>query len=375
MPNIDLLNSINQKYDGTTSELVATNAQAAIDEIVAALNNLPIAFPGVWDFDSNTTEGDPGTGQFRMNTGAYATTTEFYFNPETANGIVIAPVMFPNLRAGQHFLCVEGDLDGNRIGFYQITGPAIDNTTYWTIPVVYVDEGTGGFFRNGRSVSFNFFGVGDPNSVSGPASAVDQNVAVFDGTTGKLIDDGGVAIANVIELAASNQFAGLAQKVTPVAGDQILVEDSAAAGAKVRVPFSSFGGGGGVPEAPNDANRSHFREGTTPDWTKILKGYGEASQTTLATGSESLAVDDGGVLISNLTGIYTLTGLTATLQNMSAHWLLRHNSNTVGFPASFIFPGGNPPLPTVGNTWLLGIFTVDTGTNWYVTYIEDFKSV
>ncbi|MDY6957599.1 MAG: hypothetical protein SVK08_00445 [Halobacteriota archaeon] len=42
--------------------------------------------------------------------------------------------------------------------------------------------------------------------VSGPASAVDERIAVFDGTTGKLIKDGGTLISDLPKLASVNTF-------------------------------------------------------------------------------------------------------------------------------------------------------------------------
>ena len=46
----------------------------------------------------------------------------------------------------------------------------------------------------GRTVTINASLLGD---VVGPASAVDERIAVFDGTTGKLIKDGGKTVAEV----------------------------------------------------------------------------------------------------------------------------------------------------------------------------------
>ncbi len=131
--------------------------------------------------------------------------------------------------------------------------------------------------------------------------------------------------------------------------------------------------GGAIPEAPNDASRSYFREGTTPDWTKLLKGYGEVTQTTaVASAGETLAVDDGNVIVSNLTGAYTLTALNAGLTMMSATWVLQHNTQNVVFPASFRYAGGTAPDTTVGNTLILGLFTVNGGTTWIVTEVNEY---
>lgn len=49
--------------------------------------------------------------------------------------------------------------------------------------------------------------------VDGPASAVDDNIAVFDGVTGKLIKDGGMTIAQII--AASGGYTIINVNTTP----------------------------------------------------------------------------------------------------------------------------------------------------------------
>lgn len=51
--------------------------------------------------------------------------------------------------------------------------------------------------------TLNVTGVGSPGDVVGPASAVDDRIATFDGTSGKLIQDGGSTIAGVLASAAS----------------------------------------------------------------------------------------------------------------------------------------------------------------------------
>ena len=58
--------------------------------------------------------------------------------------------------------------------------------------------------------------------VVGPASAVDNNIAVFDGMTGELIKDGGVPLTPAIDIRF---ITGTSQTVT-ITSDQILIPDS-----------------------------------------------------------------------------------------------------------------------------------------------------
>lgn len=60
--------------------------------------------------------------------------------------------------------------------------------------------------------------------VEGPASAADGNIAIFDGITGKLIEDGGASIAS---LGVAPQTQGAAGKATPADADRLPLADSA----------------------------------------------------------------------------------------------------------------------------------------------------
>ncbi len=59
------------------------------------------------------------------------------------------------------------------------------------------------FKFNPISNEFDYYESADPSTVLGPASAVDDNLAAFDGTTGKLIKDSGVATTDVVQSSAT----------------------------------------------------------------------------------------------------------------------------------------------------------------------------
>ena len=82
-------------------------------------------------------------------------------------------------------------------------------------------------------------------------TASGTTVAVANGTFKILYCDGaniteeGGTAANTIHDNVSGEIAAITTKATPVAGDHVLIEDSAAGNVKKRAPFSAFGGGGG----------------------------------------------------------------------------------------------------------------------------------
>lgn len=81
----------------------------------------------------------------------------------------------------------------------------------------------------------NKIGAGD---VFGPASSVNNRVAVFDGTTGKLIKDGGQTIAEVIT-AANNQYNFIPQgRLTLTSGQPVQIANATSASTIYYTPFN-----------------------------------------------------------------------------------------------------------------------------------------
>jgi len=87
-----------------------------------------------------------------------------------------------------------GDWSGhdNAIAEYNGTSwefePAVENMA------IYVDEENSFYYFNGTNWTIWATGLGN---VVGPSSAENENIAVFDGTTGKVIKDGGKSISDL----------------------------------------------------------------------------------------------------------------------------------------------------------------------------------
>ena len=136
-------------------------------------------------------------------------------------------------------------------------------------------------------------GSGGTGDVVGPASAVDNNIAVFDTITGKLIKDGGATIASLLPVAAAANY-------------RLTVSDGS----------GNRGNAGAITASralKSDANGvpTHFDTATEPSLTELsyVKGVTSAIQAQLdakasKTFVESISLQDGGTSIAATT--YTI---------------------------------------------------------------------
>lgn len=90
--------------------------------------------------------------------------------------------------------------------------------------------------------NWNIIQVNIDGAVVGPASVTDERIAIFDGTTGKLIADGGYTIseiaANATNIAAAVHAAS--SKATPVDDDELELIDSAASNVLKKLTWANL---------------------------------------------------------------------------------------------------------------------------------------
>jgi len=90
---------------------------------------------GQFLFDVAVTAADPGDGKLRFNNVNVGLVTEIYIDKLTTNAIDIGLVL-ENLATDDEFrIQVAADDDNN--GVYRLTGPAVDNVGWWTLPVAF----------------------------------------------------------------------------------------------------------------------------------------------------------------------------------------------------------------------------------------------
>jgi hypothetical protein len=223
-------------FDGTTGKLIK-NTGVTIDgsNNVSGVVQLNATTLDATNLEVTNLKAKDGTaaGSIADSTGVVTlassvlTTTDI--NGGTVDNTAIGATTASTVRATQVDIIAQGDLrlqDTTGGEFVALQAPGTLATSYTlTLPV---DDGTSGqaLITDGSGVlSWSTAASGD---VYGPASATDNAIARYDGTTGKIIQNSAVTIADdgatVIDVNSTS--AGL--RITQVGtGNALLVEDSA----------------------------------------------------------------------------------------------------------------------------------------------------
>lgn len=150
------------------------------------------------DYQWNTaTSGDPGTGKLLVNNATPASATVLHIsesNRQSASQSAYLATWDDGTTASNKGVVriVDVSAPGTNFLEYRITGALTDVGAYDTFPVTYV--GGAGTIANNSIVAVMFFMTGDKGAdgvgtgdVTGPASSVDSELALFSSTTGKVI--------------------------------------------------------------------------------------------------------------------------------------------------------------------------------------------
>lgn len=145
-------------------------------------------------FESSTSMAAPASGGLRLNNAALASVTAIAVNATNSDSIDVSDFIATwddSTNTVKGYVEVRKEGSGAVLGLYQLTS-VTDNTTWLQLAVTYV-SGSGSFtaadqlyltpYRTGNKGA-DGAGTGD---VSGPSSSVDNEVALFNSTTGKLI--------------------------------------------------------------------------------------------------------------------------------------------------------------------------------------------
>lgn len=257
-----------------------------------AWTNVPLAFSAQWTFDNVTTEADPGLGDLRLNTGAFATTTELYVSHETLGGLDLN--IFLEKVAVEEPILLHRSSDVDRIALYSVSAAPVPdvpmpNTLWWKIPVTFADEGTGGFLQNGKAVTINFIGLGsgggtDWGDIGGVLSDQDDLQGELNNKvnlsrrvdTALPLNGGGALSTN---LTLSFAIALLPNKV-PASGDYLYIWDNFSQSQhwctvqQLPVP----------PEAPFD-DFGYLREGySARTWVRGMRIFEQVAEPTMSIG-------------------------------------------------------------------------------------------
>jgi hypothetical protein len=224
------------RYDGATGKLIQ-NSGVTIDDSnnVSGVVQLNATTVDTTNIEVTNLKAKDGTaaGSIADSTGIVTlastvlTTTDI--NGGTIDATTVGATTPSTVVATQVDITAQGDLrlqDSTGGEYVALQAPATIATSYTlTLPV---DDGTSGqaLITDGSGVlSWSSAASGD---VYGPASATDNAIARYDGTTGKIIQNSAVTIADdgATVIAANSSSDGL--RITQIGtGNALLVEDSA----------------------------------------------------------------------------------------------------------------------------------------------------
>jgi hypothetical protein len=151
----------------------------------------PVPSGPVVEYDYTTaTTAPPATREIRFNAAhPYTSVTTIWVRVLTANGTDVRAALAAQ-PAGVTLYVQQKD-DATRYGKFQTTAEGVDQGDYFAFAVTWVANGAA--IVNNQPVAVQFAGGGGggggTGDVTGPASAVDHSVALYSGTTGKLLTD------------------------------------------------------------------------------------------------------------------------------------------------------------------------------------------
>ena len=145
-----------------------------------------------YDFSTTTAMADPGSGNVRFNNATLASVSAIAIDDLDKNGVDQSAYVAlwddstSTVKGTLVFRTVGGD-----VATFLITG-LTDNVGWSQVAVTHV--ASSGTFGNGEDTYIGFSRSGDAGDITGPASATDNAIARYDGTSGKLLQNSGVTV-------------------------------------------------------------------------------------------------------------------------------------------------------------------------------------
>ena len=117
--------------------------------------------------------------------------------------------------------------------------PATDKAT------IFLDSADGlPKYKDDAGTTHSLKGATGTGDVDGPASAVDSRISVFDGTTGKLLKDGGKTIADIVNPSINSTVTS--NTITPTGTNDLLRASGLSAGLTIANPATTPADGWGL---------------------------------------------------------------------------------------------------------------------------------
>jgi hypothetical protein len=114
---------------------------------------------------------DPGNQFMAMNSAVYSAVTVLVFDEQTSTNFEASTIL-SLLRAGNRVYLQQSD-DATKAAVYEVTAPATDNGTYWSVPVTFIAKGAStAMFGANKVVTSVFILSSSSVSVANPTATI-----------------------------------------------------------------------------------------------------------------------------------------------------------------------------------------------------------
>lgn len=188
-----------------------------------------------FNFDSSTSDVDPGSGDLRLNNATLSSVTAAYIDNVDADGATVTTFLDTwddSTSTSKGHLLIRNAVTPASFALYAVTGSVVDGTGYRKLTLTHL--ASNGSFTNGGLLSVQFFRTGDKGTdgagtgdVTGPGSSVDNELVRFHLTTGKVIQGGsGIVVSDTGVLSPATNDAGTLGSTSLMWSDLFLASGS-----------------------------------------------------------------------------------------------------------------------------------------------------
>ena len=257
----------------------------------------------------------------------------------------------------------------------------IGNSSGNTLTKATLTAGSNITITNGNG-SITIAAASSGGDVSGPASSVSGNIATFNGTTGKLIQDSGkatptgdiVGTTDTQTISSKTLVAPVALASTTTTQDGVILTGRAGGTNSYRVTLApttlSANRAVTLPDAAGTVVLDTASQTLTNKTISIgyfSEGYVEESITTNIGSSYTINLNNGSLQILTLTANCTFTFPSVFAAGLGLTLLLKQDatgSRTVTWPATVKWPNNTAPTITATASKMDKYVFVSDGTNW-----------